>query len=104
MREVKAIIRPQRFDQVMDALHEISDLPGVTVSRVHAYSGFHRRDSGLRTESAETDFTKLEIIVSTDLVADVVDAIKRASHTGRAGDGVVYVVPVEQYARIRDLV
>ncbi|MGE3519551.1 MAG: P-II family nitrogen regulator [Vicinamibacterales bacterium] len=88
----------------MEALHELPGLPGVTVSRVHAYGGVRQRDAHLRTESAETDFTKLEIIVSADLVADVVDAIKRASHTGRAGDGVVYVVPVEQFARIREVV
>ena len=35
MREVKAIIRPQRLDYVMQALHSIPGLPGVTVSKVH---------------------------------------------------------------------
>ena len=104
MREVKAIIRPQRFEQVRDALHDIPGLPGMTVSRVHAYGGFRQRDAHSPAENAETDFTKIEIVVSADLVDDVVGAIKRSSHTGRAGDGVVYVVPVEQFTRIREVV
>jgi len=62
IREVKAVIRPQRLDHVMEALHEIPDLPGVTVSKVHAYSGSRSRDPELPPESVETDFTKLEIV------------------------------------------
>ena len=99
MREVRAIIRPQRLEHVMEALHEIPGLPGVTVSKVHAYAGFRRRDDQLPPEA---DLTKLEIIVPSDLVENVVSAIGRASHTGRAGDGIVVVVPVERFVRVRD--
>ena len=60
MREVKAIIRPQRLEHVMAALHDIPGLPGVTVSRVHAYAGSAGREAAAGTE---TDFTKLEIVV-----------------------------------------
>ena len=102
MREVKAIIRPQRFEQVMEALHAIPGLPAVTVSKVHAYSGSQRRESQTTTDGAEADLAKLEIVVTADLVENVVTAIGQASHTGRAGDGIVYVVPVEQFVRLRD--
>lgn len=103
MREVKAIIRPQRLEQVMAALHEIPGLPGVTVSKVHAYAGFVPQGREQSTASAERDFTKLEIIVPADLVEPVVGAIGAAGHTGHAGDGIVLVVPVEQFVRIRDV-
>ena len=99
MREVKAIIRPQRLEQVMEALHNIPGLPGVTVSSVHAYAGFRQRGDLL---PPETDLTKLEVIVPADLVEKVVSAIGRAGHTGRAGDGIVFVVPLEQFVRVRD--
>ena len=93
MREVKAIIRPQRLEQVMEALHAIPGLPGVTVSRVHAYAGFQRQDIQAASDSREADLAKLETVVPDDLVEAVVAAIGHASHTGRAGDGIVYVVP-----------
>ena len=101
MREVKAIVRPQRLEQVMDALHDIPGLPGVTVSKVHAYAG-SPEDRQQRSESPETDFTKLKIIVPAPLVDRVVTAIGQAGHTGRPGDGIVFVVPVENFVRIRD--
>ncbi len=102
MSEVKAIIRPQRLEHVMDALHDIPGLPGVTVSKVRAYAG-SPEDRQPRGESPETDFTKLEIIVPATLVDRVVAAIGQAGHTGRPGDGIVFVVPVENFVRIRDV-
>ena len=102
MREVKAIIRPQRLEHVMAALHEIPGLPGVTVSKVHAYAGSVARGREQADWSAERDFTKLEIIVPVDLVERVVGAIGLAGHTGHPGDGIVFVVSVEQFVRIRD--
>jgi len=62
MREVKGVIRPQRLDRVMEALYEIPNLPDVTASKVHAYSGSRSRDPEMPPESVETDFTKLEIV------------------------------------------
>jgi nitrogen regulatory protein P-II 1 len=104
MREVKAFVRPQRLDHVLAALREIAGLPGVTVSRVHGYSGFHQPgDPRPPVENVQADFTKLETIVPDALVERVVAAIGQAGHTGRGGDGVVFVVPVEQFVRIRDV-
>ena len=103
MREVKAIIRPQRLEHVMEALNRIPGLPGVTVSKVHAYAGSRGQDRQLGSWQPETDFTKLELIVPADLVDRVVDSIGQAGHTGRAGDGIVFVVPVEHFVRIRDI-
>ena len=102
MREVKAIFRPQRLDQVIDALRAIHGLPGVTVSTVHAY-GASKPDSPGPDDGVEADFAKLEVIVPDELVGAIVAAIERAGHTGRSGDGIVAVIPVERFVRIRDL-
>ena len=104
MREVKALFRPQRLEQVLAALREIAGLPGVTVSKVHGYSGSHQPSDPLPpVEKVQTDFMKLETIVPDALVERVVAAIGRAGHTGRGGDGIVFAVPVEQFVRIRDM-
>lgn len=103
MREVKAIIRPQRLDHVMDALREIPGVPGVTVSTVRAYGAARASDALRAHDGLEADFVKLEIIVPDSLADMIVSAIERAGHTGRAGDGIVMVIPVERFVRIRDL-
>ena len=103
MREVKAILRPQRLEHVMDSLYRIPGLPGVTVSKVHAYAGSDGQDRPQGSWQPETDFTKIEIVVPVELVDRVVHAIGQAGHTGRAGDGIVFVVPVEHFVRIRDI-
>lgn len=103
MREVKAIIRPHRLAHVIDALHDILGLPGVTVSRVHAYASSRPPVGEQPSQNAETDFTKLEIVVPETVVERVVAAIAHAGHTGHAGDGIVYVVAVEQFVRVRDI-
>ena len=99
MHEIKAIIRRDRVTDVIGALHERADLPGVTISY----------DEGVRRTGAnagppqfgEVQMAKLETVVSTDLVPWVVDTIKRAAFTGRAGDGKIFVIRVEQAVHIR---
>ncbi|HZS59291.1 MAG TPA: P-II family nitrogen regulator [Gemmatimonadaceae bacterium] len=103
MREVKALIRPQRVEHVVAALHDIAGLPGVTVSPVHAYSGSRPSGSATAPASVEADFIKLETVVPEEIVETVVVTIARAAHTGRDGDGIVFVVPVDQFVRIRDI-
>ena len=104
MREVKALFRPQRLEHVIQALREIPGLPGVSVSKVHAYAGDRSvGDHEPAGDELEADFTKLETLVPVALVERVVAAIARAGHTGRAGDGIVFVVPVEGFVRIRDV-
>ncbi len=100
MREIKAIIRPDRLSVVLHALHDMRDLPGVTISTVR---GFGRRHPPEGTEQAfdDVEMTKLEIVVTADIAQDVVRAIERAAHTGRVGDGKIFVIPVEHAVKIR---
>src|ERR1035437_2168795 len=100
MQEIKAIIRTDRLQDVVDALHALPNMPGVTVSTVR---GFGRRGSGAGPDVYdETDFTKLEAVVNDDIVPSVIDAIVQHARTGGPGDGRVFVLPVLQAIKIRD--
>lgn len=100
MKEIKAIIRPERLSVVLQALHAMPRLPGVTVSHVR---GFGRRLPADPDGEAfdAVDMAKLEIVVPAALANDVVSAIERAAHTGRFGDGKIFTVAVEGAVRVR---
>ena len=100
MREIKAIIRPDRLSVVLHALHDMRDLPGVTVSTVRGFGRSHPPEG---TEQAfdDVEMTKLEIVVPAAIAQDVVRAIERAAYTGRVGDGKIFVIPIEHAVKIR---
>lgn len=100
MKEIKAIIRPERLSMVLHALHTVPDLPGVTTSTVR---GFGRRYPPEGAENAfdDVEMTKLEVVVPAAMAQDVVRTIEQAAHTGRVGDGKIFVIPVEHAVKIR---
>lgn len=94
MKEIKAIIKPYRLDEVLRALRQIRELPAITITAAH----------GLSAERGALDQvlkTKLEIMVPDELVDAVVQTIQRAAHTGLAGDGRIFVIPIEKTVKIR---
>ena len=93
MKEVKAIIKPFKLEQVIDAMRSIEGLPGITISTAHSVSAEH----GTFDQHAKT---KLEIMVPDDLVETVVEAVRKAAHTGQPGDGRIVVIPVEETVKI----
>lgn len=100
MREIKAIIRPERLSVVLHALHAMPDLPGVTISTVRGV-GLRYPPEGADQAFDEVEMTKLEVVVSAAIAPDVVRAIERAAHTGRVGDGKIFIMPVEHAVKIR---
>ncbi len=94
MKEIKAIIKPSRLEEVVHALRQIKDLPAITVSTANGFLAQH----GTFDQVVKT---KLEIMVSDDLVEAVVQAIQKAAHTGLAGDGRIFVIPIEETVKIR---
>src|SRR6202161_675358 len=103
MKMVIAIIKPFKLDDVRAALADVG-IQGITVTEV---KGFGRQKGHTeRSRGAEyvVDFlpkVKLEIIVSDELAAQVVETIERAARTGRIGDGKIFVMPMEEVVRIR---
>ena len=100
MREIKAIVRPDRLYDVVHALRQIEDMPGVTVSVVQGFGRRHPEHARDLEPTGETSFAKIETVVPAGLVDRVIDAIQQAARTGRSGDGKVFVIPVESVTRI----
>jgi nitrogen regulatory protein P-II 1 len=103
MKLVEAIIKPFKLDEVKDALNEIG-IEGITVSEVKGYGRQKGHTELYRGAEYVVDFIpkiKLEIAISDDLVAKVVETIQNAAKTGRIGDGKIFVLPLDEALRIR---
>jgi len=95
--EVKAIVRLDRQAAVISALHEIPGLPGLTISVV---DGVGRRSTN-QEDYGHVTMAKIEIVVGDEQLAAVLDALKRSAHTGRLGDGKVFVRRLDQVIRLQ---
>ena len=94
MKEIKAIIQPFMVNPVLNALHHIPGLPAVTISEVRAIdTGSGRFEQIVKS--------KLEIMVSDEQADAVMKAIQTHAHTGRAGDGRIFLIPIEETMSIR---
>lgn len=103
MKKVEAIIKPFKLDDVKDRLGEIG-VQGITVLEVKGFGRQKGHTELYRGAEYVVDFLpkiKIEVVVSDDMVEDVIEAVVGAAHTGRIGDGKVFVVPVEEAVRIR---
>ena len=103
MKQVTAIIKPFKLDDVRDALAEVG-VQGVTVTEVKGFGRQKGHTELYRGAEYVVDFLpkiKLEIIVPDDLVAQVVELIEKSARTGRIGDGKIFVTNVEEIIRIR---
>ena len=103
MKKVEAIIRPFKIDDVVEALSQIG-VEGVTVSEVRGFGRQKGRTEIYKGAEYVVDFIpkiKLEIVVSAGLVDSVVESIRKTAHTGKIGDGKIFVSPVERVLRVR---
>jgi nitrogen regulatory protein P-II 1 len=103
MKKIDAIIKPFKLDEVKGALNEIG-IQGITISEVKGYGRQKGHTELYRGAEYMIDFIpkiKLEIIVSDNLVPQVLEAIEKSAKTGRIGDGKIFVTPVETVIRIR---
>ena len=103
MRKVEAIVKPFKLDEVKEALNEIG-IQGITVSEVKGFGRQKGHTELYRGAEYVVDFIpkiKMEIIVSDEMVEQVVNTIADAAKTGRIGDGKIFVTPVDDVLRIR---
>jgi len=104
MKKIEAIVRPERVSAVKEALEKLG-YPGITLTEVKG----HGKQKGLvqqwRGSQYRIEFlpkVKLELVVaSDDSVEPVVQAIVENARTGEAGDGKIFVWPIEDVIRIR---
>jgi nitrogen regulatory protein P-II 1 len=103
MRKIEAIIRPERLQDVQDALDGLG-VSGLTVSDVVGcgrQKGYTEQYRGSRANISLLPKIKVESVVPPGMVEAAVDAILVAARTGDIGDGRVFVYPVEEAIRIR---
>jgi len=103
MKLVTAIIKPFKLDDVREALSEIG-VQGITVTEVKGFGRQKGHTELYRGAEYVVDFlpkVKIEAAVSSDLLDQVLDAITKSAHTGKIGDGKIFVYALEQAIRIR---
>jgi nitrogen regulatory protein P-II 1 len=103
MKLIVAIIRPDRLNEVLEALYR-AEVTGLTVSRVLGHGGETDRVETYRGTTVKMELqekVRLEIGVSDSFVDITVRAILGSARTGEVGDGKVFVLDVEQVHRIR---
>lgn len=103
MKMITAIIKPFKLDDVRDAVSEIG-IQGITVTEVKGFGRQRGHTELYRGAEYVVDFlpkAKLELAVSDDIVDQVAEAIVEAAHTGKVGDGKIFVTELEQAIRIR---
>ena len=103
MKLVTAIIKPFKLDTVREALSDIG-VQGVTVTEVKGFGRQKGHTELYRGAEYVVDFlpkTKLEVAISDELVDGVIEAITKAAHSGKIGDGKIFVESLEQVIRIR---
>ena len=103
MKKIEAIIKPFKLDEVKDELNKIGVM-GLTVSEVKGYGRQKGHTELYRGAEYAVDFLpkiKVELIIPDELVDDVVEVIKKKAHTGRIGDGKIFVSTIDEVVRIR---
>jgi nitrogen regulatory protein P-II 1 len=100
---VTAIVKPFALDDVRAALERL-EVAGMTVSEVSGYGRQRGHTEVYRGADYKVDFVpkvRVEVVVDDDVVDKIVDAVVEAAHSGKIGDGKVWVTPVETVVRVR---
>jgi len=103
MKLVTAIIKPFKLDDVREALADVG-VSGITVIEVKGFGRQKGHTELYRGAEYVVDFLpkiKLEIAVDDTAMDQVIDAIRSAAHTGKIGDGKIFVFDLEEVTRIR---
>lgn len=103
MKKIEAIIKPFKLDEVKEALQDVG-VQGLSVVEVKGFGRQKGHTELYRGAEYVVDFlpkVKIEVVLEDDLVDRAVEAIQRAAHTGRIGDGKIFITTVEEAIRIR---
>lgn len=103
MKQVTAIIKPFKLDEVREALADIG-VSGLTVTEVKGFGRQKGHTELYRGAEYVVDFLpkiRIDIVLPAAMVDSAIDAIIKAAFTGKIGDGKIFVSPVEQAIRIR---
>ncbi len=103
MKKIEAIIKPFKLDEVKEALQELG-ITGMTVLEAKGFGRQKGHTEMYRGAEYVVDFLpklKIELVVPSDQIEAIIEAIKTVAGTGKIGDGKIFVLDVEQAVRIR---
>ena len=103
MKLIKSIIRPNKVDEVKDALAKLN-IAGMTVTEVRGHGKQKGHTAIYRGKEYNVSLLpkmEIEVVVRDEVVDEAIKAIMQAARTGEIGDGRVFVLPVSQSYRIR---
>lgn len=103
MKLITAIIKPFKLDEVREALSEIG-VAGITVAEVKGFGRQKGHTELYRGAEYVVDFlpkVKIEVAIDDDKLDTAIEAITKSAHTGKIGDGKVFVTTLDQAIRIR---
>ena len=103
MKQVTAIIKPFKLDEVREALSAIG-VQGITVTEVKGFGRQKGHTELYRGAEYVVDFlpkVKIEVVLADDMLEKAIEAIQKAAKTGRIGDGKIFISEVQEAIRIR---
>ena len=103
MKKIEAIIKPFKLDEVKEALHEVG-IKGITVIEAKGFGRQKGHTELYRGAEYVVDFlpkVKIEVVLEEALLERAIEAIMQAAHTGRIGDGKIFVSTIDEAIRIR---
>lgn len=103
MKQITAIIKPFKLDEVRESLADVG-VTGLTVTEVKGFGRQKGHTELYRGAEYVVDFlpkVKIDVAIADDQLERVIEAITKAANTGKIGDGKIFVVNLEQAIRIR---
>lgn len=103
MKKIETIIKPFKLDDVKEALHEVG-VKGLTVLEAKGFGRQKGHTELYRGAEYVVDFlpkVKIEVVLDDSILEKAVEAIKNAAHTGRIGDGKIFISTIDEAIRIR---
>ncbi|MBA2349697.1 MAG: P-II family nitrogen regulator [Solirubrobacterales bacterium] len=103
MKLVTAIVRPERVNDVLEALYR-AEISGVSITRIQGHGGELERVENYRGTSVQmvlADKTRFEVAVSDGFLETTIEALCTGARTGEVGDGKIFVTELERVVRIR---
>ena len=103
MKKIEAIIKPFKLEEVKSALTALG-VQGMTVAEVKGFGRQKGQTEIYRGAEYHVNFlpkVKIEVVVPADLADQVIEAITKTAHTGKIGDGKIFVLDIERAVRIR---
>ena len=103
MKKIEAVVKPFKLDEVREALSAIG-VTGLTVTEVKGFGRQKGHTELYRGAEYVVDFlpkVKIEVVMEDSMVERAVEAIQQSAHTGRIGDGKIFVSTIDEAIRIR---